>query len=59
MTSIAHPQEWKDWLFHIQQNLITSGYVHSLTETGMQDHTAYFSGLYQFFTELQEKPKKQ
>lgn len=59
LLKISNPAAWQAWIFHIQTNLIHCGYIETLTESGRDQFTANMQGLYDFFTQLQEKPKKQ
>jgi hypothetical protein len=58
LLSISAPLAWKDWLVHIQNNLIADGYVEQLTEEGRHDMAARMQGLYDFFGQIDQKKKQ-
>lgn len=58
LLKIADPASWQAWLFHIQTNLINSGYVETLSESGRNEFTAHMQGLYDFFGDQPGKSNK-
>jgi hypothetical protein len=54
LLSISSPQEWKDFLFHVENNLVALGYSEMLTKSGRMELSAKFTGLYEFFGDMQE-----
>lgn len=50
----ATPNEWKDWLIEIQNQLISQGYCQGLTETGSAEFAERFTALQTFFTEIRD-----
>jgi hypothetical protein len=58
LLSTCSPHDWKDWIFHIENNLVAVGYVEALTESGRQDHAARMQSLYDFFGAIDRKEKQ-
>ncbi len=57
LLSINKPDEWKNWLNHIQANLISTGYCEGLTKSGATEFASSFLGLQNFFSELKRSKK--
>lgn len=51
------PEQWKDFLFEIQNRLIEVGHVEVLTRQGTKQFAARFYDLHEFFSELQTRKK--
>ena len=58
LLSISSAPEWISWLFNLQCNLIETGYVEGLTETGRGDFAARMQGLHDHFSEMQRVTKE-
>lgn len=58
LLQISTRDQWRAWLFHLENNLVASGYVGELTEEGRLDHAARMQGLYDFFTGKETERKQ-
>lgn len=54
LTKIGNSDDWKDWLTHIQNDMISRGYCQVLTDKGSAEFAVRFSTLQQFFTDIRE-----
>lgn len=54
LTDHADPNQWKDWLSHIQNNLISQGYCQGLTDEGSAEFAGNFAALQEFFSLLRD-----
>jgi len=57
LLSAEDPNTWKDWISHIQAQLILQGYTMNLTKKGTELFAERFNSLQEFFSDLREGQK--
>ena len=55
LLSIASPSDWREFVFDLQSELISNGYVGLLTEIGTSDFVIKLQGLHDFFCEIEKQ----